>query len=77
MYRRKIAFASIIATLLAILCATAVAQYELTNLVSNQSGQALHHDPLLINAWGRFMARAAHGGSATTARAGRLCTATQ
>ena len=37
MYRRKIAFASIIATLIAILCATAVAQYELTNLVSNQS----------------------------------------
>lgn len=52
MYRRKIAFASIIATLLAILCSTAIAQYELTNLVSNQSGQALHRDPLLINAWG-------------------------
>ena len=52
MYRRKIAFASNIATLIAILCATAVGQYELTNLVSNQSGQALHHDPLLINAWG-------------------------
>ena len=52
MYRRKIAFASIIATLLAILCSTLVAQYELTNLASNPSGQALHRDPLLINAWG-------------------------
>lgn len=41
MYRRKIVFASIIVILLAILCSTAVAQYELANLVSNQSGQAL------------------------------------
>ena len=33
-------------------CSSALAQYQLTNLVSNQSGQALHQDPLLINAWG-------------------------
>ena len=52
MHRRKIAFASILLTVVAILCGTAVAQYQLTNLVSNQSGQALHQDPLLINAWG-------------------------
>lgn len=52
MYRRMFAFASIIATLLAISCTTALAQYQLTNLVSNQSGQALHQDPLLVNAWG-------------------------
>ena len=52
MHRRTIAFASIIATLLAVMCSTALAQYQLTNLVSNQSGQALHQDQLLVNAWG-------------------------
>jgi uncharacterized protein (TIGR03118 family) len=52
MQRRVFGFASIIATLLAISCSTALAQYQLTNLVSNQSGQALHQDPLLVNAWG-------------------------
>jgi uncharacterized protein (TIGR03118 family) len=31
---------------------TAAAQYQLTNLVSNQVGQAKHTDPLLVNAWG-------------------------
>jgi len=30
----------------------AVAQYQLTNLVSNQVGWARHTDPLLVNAWG-------------------------
>jgi len=30
----------------------ALAQYQLTNLVSNQAGQAKHTDPLLVNAWG-------------------------
>lgn len=30
----------------------ALAQYTLTNLVSNQAGQAKHDDPLLVNAWG-------------------------
>src|SRR5258708_5087454 len=30
----------------------ALAQYKLTNLVSNQVGQAAHTDPLLVNAWG-------------------------
>lgn len=31
---------------------TALAQYQLKNLVSNQVGKALHTDPLLVNAWG-------------------------
>jgi uncharacterized protein (TIGR03118 family) len=31
---------------------TAVAQYKLTNLISNQVGQARHTDPLSVNAWG-------------------------
>jgi uncharacterized protein (TIGR03118 family) len=30
----------------------ALAQYQLTNLVSNQVGAAKHTDPLLVNAWG-------------------------
>lgn len=30
----------------------AMAQYQVTNLVSNQVGQAKHTDPLLVNAWG-------------------------
>jgi uncharacterized protein (TIGR03118 family) len=31
---------------------TALAQYQLVNLVSNQVGVAKHDDPLLVNAWG-------------------------
>src|ERR1700686_1576729 len=31
---------------------TALAQYQLTNLVSNQVGAARHDDPLSVNAWG-------------------------
>src|ERR1700737_5577678 len=30
----------------------ALAQYQLTNLVSNQVGAARHTDPLIVNAWG-------------------------
>jgi uncharacterized protein (TIGR03118 family) len=30
----------------------ALAQYQLTNLVSNQVGTAKHTDPLIVNAWG-------------------------
>jgi uncharacterized protein (TIGR03118 family) len=30
----------------------ALAQYQLTNLVSNQVGTAKHTDPLVVNAWG-------------------------
>lgn len=31
---------------------TALAQYKITNLVSNQVGDAKHTDPLIVNAWG-------------------------
>jgi uncharacterized protein (TIGR03118 family) len=43
-----------IAAGLALIClsSAAMAQYQLTNLVSNQLGQAKHTDPLLVNAWG-------------------------
>jgi uncharacterized protein (TIGR03118 family) len=38
--------------LFALLSSSAFAQYTLTNLTSNQSGQAAFTDPLLINGWG-------------------------
>jgi len=37
---------------LMLVASAAMAQYQLTNLVSNQVGQAKHTDPLLVNAWG-------------------------
>ena len=37
---------------LLLMSSAAQAQYKLTNLVSNQPGQAAHTDALLVNAWG-------------------------
>jgi uncharacterized protein (TIGR03118 family) len=37
---------------LTLVSSTALAQYKLTNLSSNQVKQAHHDDPLLVNAWG-------------------------
>lgn len=37
---------------LVFISSAAVAQYKLTNLVSNQAGKAKQKDPLLVNAWG-------------------------
>jgi uncharacterized protein (TIGR03118 family) len=51
MYRRRIAFTICLGLALMSISTAAVAQYSLTNLVSNQTG-ARHTDPLLINAWG-------------------------
>lgn len=48
---RKMALTSIFGVLI-LLCGTALAQYQLTNLVSNVPGRAVHDDPLLVNAWG-------------------------
>ncbi|MGD0987625.1 MAG: TIGR03118 family protein [Candidatus Sulfotelmatobacter sp.] len=42
----------LVGTLLMLISGTAAAQYQLTNLVSNQVGQAKHTDPLLVNGWG-------------------------
>ena len=47
-----IALTSCLGTLLMLGASTAVAQYQLTNLSSNQVGQAHHDDPLIVNAWG-------------------------
>ncbi len=49
---RGIAATFLLATMLAAVSGTSSAQYQLTNLVSNQVGMAKHTDPLLVNAWG-------------------------
>jgi len=43
---------SCLAFLLVFASSTALAQYKLTNLTSNQTGKAKHQDALLQNAWG-------------------------
>ena len=52
MQRHKIAFTLCLGLALVFASSAAVAQYQLTNLVSNQVGNARHADPLLVNAWG-------------------------
>lgn len=53
MQRRKIAFTICFGLTVAMLVSSAAqAQYQLTNLVSNQFGTARHTDPLSVNAWG-------------------------
>jgi uncharacterized protein (TIGR03118 family) len=51
MHRRMSVFA-LLGLALTFVSSAALAQYKLTNLVSNQVGQANHTDPLLVNAWG-------------------------
>ena len=52
MQRHKIAFTICLGLAVMLVSSTALAQYSLTNLVSNQVGMAKHIDPLLVNAWG-------------------------
>lgn len=52
MQRRMTAIPLAVVLALILASSAAVAQYQLTNLVSNQVGQAKHTDPLLVNAWG-------------------------
>jgi uncharacterized protein (TIGR03118 family) len=52
MQRRKIAFSICLGLAVMFVSSTALAQYKLTNLVSNQVGLARHTDPLMVNAWG-------------------------
>jgi uncharacterized protein (TIGR03118 family) len=52
MQRRSGAFAACLGLALIFSSSTALAQYQLTNLVSNQVGVAPHTDPLIVNAWG-------------------------
>jgi uncharacterized protein (TIGR03118 family) len=52
MQRRKLAFTICLGLAVLLVSSPALAQYKLTNLVSNQVGKAPHIDPLLVNAWG-------------------------
>ena len=52
MQRRMIALALAMGLALMFVPSAALAQYQLTNLVSNVKGQAHNTDPLLVNAWG-------------------------
>jgi uncharacterized protein (TIGR03118 family) len=52
MQRRKIAFTICFGLAAMLVSHVALAQYQLTNLVSNQVGAARHTDPMSVNAWG-------------------------
>ncbi|MCU1303811.1 MAG: hypothetical protein JWQ87_4095 [Candidatus Sulfotelmatobacter sp.] len=52
MQHRRSVFAACLGLALIFVSNAALAQYQLTNLVSNQVGVARHTDPLLVNAWG-------------------------
>jgi uncharacterized protein (TIGR03118 family) len=52
MQRRMITLSVAVGLALMFASSAAMAQYQLTNLVSNKSGAASHTDPLLVNAWG-------------------------
>lgn len=52
MQRRAFALTFMLGLVLVLSSSAALAQYQLTNLVSNQFGQAKHDDPLNVNAWG-------------------------
>lgn len=52
MQRRKIVFTICFTLAVTLVSTAALAQYQLTNLVSNQVGWAKHTDPLLVNGWG-------------------------
>src|SRR6202050_2940519 len=59
MQRRKIWFTLSLGLTVLLVSATALAQYQLTNLVSNQIAWAKHIDPLQVNGWG--LARSSGG----------------
>ena len=52
MHRRMLALTPALGLAVVFLSSAAMAQYQLSNLVSNQVKQAHHDDPLLVNAWG-------------------------
>jgi uncharacterized protein (TIGR03118 family) len=52
MQRRQIVFTACLGFTLMLISNAALAQYQLTNLSSNQIKAANHTDPLLVNAWG-------------------------
>jgi uncharacterized protein (TIGR03118 family) len=52
MQRNKFAFTICLGLAVMLISSAALAQYQLTNLDSNQVGAAKHTDPLIVNAWG-------------------------
>ena len=52
MQRRSMAVVACLGLALMFASTAALAQYQLTNLTSNQVGSAKHTDPLMANAWG-------------------------
>lgn len=52
MQRRSMAFTACLGLALMFVSNAALAQYQLTNLSSNQVNAAKHDDPLLVNGWG-------------------------
>src|SRR5258708_1304520 len=52
MQRRTLTLTAYLSIALVLGCVPALAQYQLTNLVSNQVSAAKHTDPLIVNAWG-------------------------
>ncbi len=52
MQHRKIAFTVCVGLAVMLVSSAALAQYQLTNLVSNQVATGKHIDPLIVNAWG-------------------------
>jgi uncharacterized protein (TIGR03118 family) len=50
--RRTFAFLASLVVVVGLIPTPAAAQYAITNLVSNQKGQAKHQDKALVNAWG-------------------------
>jgi len=52
MQQRKITFTICLGLAVMLVSSAALAQYQRTNLVSNQVGAAGHTDPLIVNAWG-------------------------
>jgi len=52
MRRHKMAFTICFGFAVMLVSSAALAQYQLTNLVSNQVGAARHIDPLQVNGWG-------------------------
>jgi uncharacterized protein (TIGR03118 family) len=52
MQHRKILFTVCLSLAVMLVSTAALAQYQRTNLVSNQVGTAKHIDPLIVNAWG-------------------------
>ena len=52
MQRRTVTLSSVLLLLLTFASSSALAQYQRTNLSSNQFGLAPNTDPLIVNAWG-------------------------